>query len=168
MVQVHVLGVALDAKQQHIVLLKPLVEELGESRVLPIWIGEQEATSILVAVSGASAPRPLSHDLMKTLLDALDADVDRVEVERIDGGTFYASITLRGPSGAHVIDARPSDAIALAVRMHAPLFVAEEVLAEAAIPGSFIDQSGADEETEHELDEFKKFIEGVDPEDFKG
>ncbi len=168
MVQVHVLGVALDAKQQHIVLLKPLFEELGESRVLPIWIGEQEATSILIAVSGVAAPRPLSHDLMKTLLEALDADVVQVEVERIDGGTFYAAVTLRGPNGTHLVDARPSDAIALAVRMDAPLFVSDEVLAEAAIPGSFIDQSGTDEDTEHELDEFKKFIEGVDPEDFKG
>ncbi|RBP65671.1 hypothetical protein DFO66_104257 [Brevibacterium sanguinis] len=168
MVQVQVLGVALDAKQQHIVLLKPLFEHLGESRVLPIWIGEQEATSILIGASGAHAPRPLSHDLMKTLLDTLDAGVAEVEVQRIDGGTFYAAITLTGPAGRHVVDARPSDAIALAVRMGAPLFVADEVLEEAGIPGSLIDESAADDEAEDELAEFKKFIEGVDPEDFRG
>jgi uncharacterized protein len=134
MVQVRVLGVALDAAQQHIVLLKPLLDDPDAPRVLPIWIGAQEATSIVIAVAGEQAPRPLSHDLMITLLDNLHAQVVRVEVTRIEEGTFYAELTLSTPSGARVIDARPSDAIALAVRAEAPLFVADEVLDDAGLP----------------------------------
>ena len=164
MVQVRVLGVALDAAGQHIVLLKPLLVEPGEGRVLPVWIGGQEATSILIAVEGQQAPRPLSHDLMITLLDNLQAQVVRVEVTRIDEGTFYAEITLSTPSGPRIIDARPSDAIALAVRAEAPLFVADEVLDDAGIPAEIEDQSI----DEPEVDEFKRFLDEVDPEDFQG
>jgi uncharacterized protein len=164
MVQVRVLGVALDAAQQHIVLLKPLLDDPDAQRVLPIWIGAQEATSIVIAVAGEHAPRPLSHDLMITLLDNLQAQVVRVEVTRIDEGTFYAEITLSTPSGPRIIDARPSDAIALAVRAEAPLFVADEVLDDAGIPAEIEDQ-GIDEP---EVDEFKRFLDDVDPEDFQG
>lgn len=169
MVQVRVLGIALDATGQHIVLLKPLIEEPDERRVLPIWIGEQEATSILIAISGEHAPRPLSHDLMKSMLDTLSIDVERVEVTRIDDGTFYAEITLRSPTGPYVIDARPSDAVALAVRAGAPLFVADEVLDEAGIPAEMAEpRDGEEPDEEEKLDEFKKFLEHVDPEDFQG
>jgi uncharacterized protein len=164
MVQVRVLGVALDAAQQHIVLLKPLLDDPDAPRVLPIWIGAQEATSIVIAVAGEQAPRPLSHDLMITLLDNLHAQVVRVEVTRIEEGTFYAELTLSTPSGARVIDARPSDAIALAVRAEAPLFVADEVLDDAGIPAEIEEQSI----DEPEVDEFKRFLDDVDPEDFQG
>ena len=98
MVQVRVLGVALDAAGQHIVLLKPLLVEPGEGRVLPVWIGGQEATSILIAVEGQQAPRPLSHDLITTLFAAVGARVERVDVTRIEEGTFYAELTLATPT----------------------------------------------------------------------
>jgi uncharacterized protein len=166
MVQVRVLGIALDAARQHIVLLKPLLEEedVEAQRVLPIWIGAQEATSILIAISGEHAPRPLSHDLMKTLLDTLQAEVSRVEVTRIEEGTFYAELTLTTPLGTRVIDARPSDAVALAVRAAAPLFIDDQLLDEAGIPAEV-----ADPHTEEvEVDEFKRFLDDVDPEDFQG
>jgi uncharacterized protein len=166
MVQVRVLGVALDAARQHIVLLKPLLEEPGEGRVLPIWIGAQEATSILIAVQGEQAPRPLSHDLITTLFGTLGARVDRVDVTRIDDGTFYAELSLTTPTGSQVLDSRPSDAIALAVRVHAPIWVADEVLDEAGIPAEMVDFDHEDEE--EKLDEFKRFLEDVDPEDFQG
>lgn len=164
MIQVRVLGIALDAAQQHIVLLKPLLDDGTAGRVLPIWIGAQEATSILIAVEGEQAPRPLSHDLMKTLLDTVDATVDRVEVTRIEEGTFYAEITLTTTFGTRVIDARPSDAVALAVRAEAPLFVADQVFAEAGIPAEFNEQPAEEEE----VDKFKQFLDEVDPEDFQG
>ncbi|RXZ72334.1 bifunctional nuclease family protein [Agromyces albus] len=163
MIQVRVLGIALDAAQQHIVLLKPLLDDGVGGRVLPIWIGAQEATSILIAVEGEQAPRPLSHDLMKTLLDTLDATVDRIEVTRIEEGTFYAEITLTTTSGIRIIDARPSDAVALAVRAEAPLFVAEQVFDEAGIPAEFTEPA-----EEEEVDKFKQFLDEVDPEDFQG
>ena len=168
MVQVRVLGIALDAARQHIVLLKPLLEEPGTGRILPIWIGEQEATSILIALGGGEAPRPLSHDLMKTLLETLGAEVERVEVTRIEDGTFFAEITLTTPSGRRVVDARPSDSVALAVRFQAPIWVADELLDEAGIPAEMVDQGSDEEEEKEKLDEFKRFLEDVDPEDFQG
>jgi len=168
MVQVRVLGIALDAARQHIVLLKPLLEEQGAGRILPIWIGEQEATSILIALGGGEAPRPLSHDLMKTLLETLGAEVEKVEVTRIEDGTFFAEITLTTLSGRRVVDARPSDSVALAVRFQAPIWVADELLDEAGIPAEMVDQGSDEEEEKEKLDEFKRFLEDVDPEDFQG
>lgn len=165
MVRVTVAGVALDARGQHIILLKPLDDDSDGEVLLPIWIGEQEATSILIAVEGATPPRPLSHDLMTSLLAALDARVDRVEVTRIDGGTFYAEITVQTPSGPKVLDARPSDAIALASRTGAPLWVAEAVFDDAGIPGSLV---APEEDDETAVAEFREFIEGIEPEDFQG
>ncbi|SEC19100.1 hypothetical protein SAMN04489806_2821 [Paramicrobacterium humi] len=168
MVQVRVLGVALDAAQQHIVLLKPIFDGVAQDRVLPIWIGSQEATSILIALSNGHVPRPLTHDLMKTVIERLDASVERVEVTRIVEGTFYAEITLAGALESAVVDARPSDAIALAVRTDAPLFVAESVLEEAGIPASLVDAGDDEAEDERKLDEFKSFLKDVNPEDFQG
>src|SRR5690349_1471057 len=84
MVQVRVAGVALDATQQHVILLKPIDELPGSGQILPIWIGQQEATSILVAIEGAEVPRPLAHDLMRSMIETLGAEVTRVEVSRID------------------------------------------------------------------------------------
>jgi len=166
MIPVRVLGIALDPARQHIVLLKPLLEEEGAGRVLPIWIGQQEATSILIAISGETAPRPLSHDLMKLLLETLGAHVERVDVTRIEEGTFYAEITLMSPTGPYIVDSRPSDAIALAVRTDAPLFIAADVLEEAGIPAEMAEFR--DEGDEEKVDEFKKFLDDVDPEDFQG
>ncbi|HEX6365289.1 MAG TPA: bifunctional nuclease domain-containing protein [Agromyces sp.] len=170
MVQVRVLGVALDAARQHIVLLKPLLEDPGVGRVLPVWIGAQEATSILIAVEGQQAPRPLSHDLITTLFGTLGAKVERVDVTRIEDGTFFAELTLSTPTGPQILDSRPSDAIALAVRADAPIWVADEVLEEAGIPAEMVDVESDDtaETTEEKLDEFKRFLEDVDPEDFQG
>jgi len=161
MVQVRVLGVALDAARQHIVLLKPLLEDPNARRVLPIWIGAQEATSILLALEGEQAPRPLTHDLMTTFLETLDSRIERVDVTRIEDGTFYAEITLATPSGVLVLDARPSDAIALTLRSEAPLYVAERVL---EIPAELADPRT----DEAKVDEFKRFLDEVDPEDFQG
>ncbi|GLJ81125.1 hypothetical protein GCM10017586_28080 [Microbacterium imperiale] len=169
MVQVRVLGVALDPAQQHVILLKP-VDDLSD-RVLPVWIGSQEATSILVAVEGVAPPRPLAHDLMVRLLDATDATVDRVEVTRIDDGTFYAEITVTALTGSRVIDARPSDAIALASRAGAPIFVADDVLAEAGIPDTVSEApEGAEtpEAAEQRVAEFREFLDDIDPDDFRG
>ncbi|WP_395244234.1 bifunctional nuclease family protein [Agromyces sp. MMS24-K17] len=177
-VAVRVLGIALDPAQQHIVLLKPVGEESGSGLVLPIWIGAQEATSILIAISGEHAPRPLSHDLMKLLLDTLGAEVRRVHVTRIEDGTFYAEIALQSATGEYVVDSRPSDAIALAVRAGAPILVADAVFADAGIPAELAEGAGgaedrADDEVPAEgeeaaVDEFKRFLDDVDPEDFEG
>ncbi len=167
MIQVHVMGIALDVAQQHVILLKPVHEEDGDS-VLPIWIGSQEASSILIAVSGEAAPRPLTHDLMKTLIDKVGATVERIEVTRIEDGTFYAALSLSTPNGPLLLDARPSDAVALAARTQAPLFVADEVLEEAGIPAAFAEFTEADSDSDEKLAEFRRFLEDVNPEDFQG
>ncbi len=165
MVQVRVVGLAVDSRSQPVILLKPILEEPGTGTMLPIWIGAQEATSIFIAVEGAEAPRPLAHDLMKTLLETVGAEVERVEVTKIEGGTFYAEITLRTREGRRILDARPSDSIALAARVDAPIWVADEVLEEAGI----VDETeGPHEDEEAKLAEFKRFLEEVDPEDFQG
>ena len=114
MVQVRVLGIALDSLQRNLVLLKPLHEETGTGLVLPVWIGSQEATSILIALEGRQAPRPLSHDLIATLFAAVGAELQRVDLTRIEEGTFFAELSLTTPTGPQTIDSRPSDAIALA------------------------------------------------------
>jgi bifunctional DNase/RNase len=163
MVQVRVAGVALDASGQHVLLLKPLDQMPGDGLVLPIWIGQLEATSILVAVENADVPRPLAHDLMRVMLAALDAAATRVEVTRIEDGTFYAEITLTTPLGDRIVDARPSDAIALASRAGAAIWVADEVLAEAGVPDVLTETDASER-----LDEFKRFLDDVEPEDFEG
>ena len=94
----------------------------------------------------------------------MGADVERVDITRIDGGTFYAEITVTTGSGPRVVDARPSDAVALASRTGAPLFVADAVMEEAGVPAML---DGVEDEAEV-VDEFKKFLDDVDPEEFGG
>ncbi|MDJ0376831.1 bifunctional nuclease family protein [Cryobacterium sp. PH31-L1] len=170
MVQVRVLGVAIDSEGQHIILLKPVRKPQAVGHVLAIVVGEQEATSTLIALSGETPPRPLSHDLMKTLIDTVGAHFERVDVTRIDQGIFYAEITLGSATGSFVLDARPSDSIALALRAGAPIFVDDDVLQAEGIPAAMVESGGNVEEAadrEQSLDEFKDFLEHVDPEDFQ-
>lgn len=168
MSEVRVIGVAIDSAGQRVILLKPTDSKPGEGKLLPIWIGEQEATSILVAVEGVQMPRPLAHDLMRSAIDALGGRVDRVEISSIENGTFYAVVYLEGADGEHVIDARPSDAIALASRTGAPMHVADEVLEGAGIADAVTQADGeiSAAEEEQRLEEFRSFLDTVNPEDF--
>jgi uncharacterized protein len=153
---------------QPVVLLTPLDAGDGPRTLVPIWVGSQEAASISIAVSGQEPPRPLSHDLMHRLLEAVGATVDRVDVTRIEDGTFYAELSVTTGSGRVVLDCRPSDAIALATRAGAPLFVAESVLADAGVLEEEDDGDVAPEEAEEKVEEFRRFLDEVDPEDFQG
>ena len=139
---------------QPIVLLK---EDEGE-RYLPIWIGAAEAAAIAFALQGVVTPRPMTHDLMKNLLDEVGAEVQRIEITELREGTYYANISMRMNGNAYEISARPSDAIALAVRVEAPIFADEEVLTDASI------LIPSDEEDE--VEKFREFLESVNPEDF--
>ncbi len=163
MVQVRVAGVALDAAGQHVVLLKPVDAEPGEGSILPIWIGELEATSILIALQGEHPPRPLAHDLLATLLDTLGATLERVEVTRIDDGTFFAELTVTTREGTRHVDCRPSDALALAARTGATVWVADPVMTEAGMADNLVES-----DSESSLDDFRRFLEEVDPDDFRG
>lgn len=176
MVQVRVAGLVVDPQAQPVVILKPIGEEMGQGKLLPIWIGPQEATAIMLAVQGQEPPRPLPYDLMRRLLDALDATLESVEVTKIEDGTFFAEIALRTRDGVRLVDARPSDSIALASRSGAPIWVADEVLEVAGIDDE-TEPAGEDEaggpeteaiDEEAEVARFTEFLEQVDPEDFKG
>ena len=163
MIQVSIASLAVDGRSQPVLILRPMAEGPSPTKLLPIWIGHQEATAIVLAVEGTSPPRPLVYDLFARLLAAVDAHVERVEVTRIEEGTFYAEITLATPAGPRIIDARPSDSVALAVRVDAPIFVAEAVLEEAGIVEP---EDQTDEDSE--VAEFAEFLDSVNPEDFRG
>lgn len=165
MIQVRIASLAVDPRSnQPVIILRALEDEPGESRVLPIWIGQPEATAILLALEGVDLPRPLTHDLMKGLLDTLGAHIERVEITRVQDGTFFAALVVRAEEHSLVVDARPSDSIALAVRTGAPIYVAEGVMESAAVA----DQNSGEVDEEAELQAFREFLENVDPEDFQG
>ena len=133
----------------------------GAERILPIWIGPQEAMQIGSALEHIKMPRPLTHDLFLDALTNLDARVDHVLINDVSGQTYYAKLYLRQGSRLIELDARPTDAIALAIREDAPIYTAEAVFDAASYP--FILREGADKELE--LKEFDSFIENLDPED---
>jgi bifunctional DNase/RNase len=152
-VRIHSLGLD-QTSDQPVILLK---EEDG-LRILPIWIGHPEATAILIAIEGVVPPRPMTHDLLLSALTAGGLVLERVEITRLDEGTFYAALVLRGEERTIAMDARPSDSIALAVRAGCPLLVAEDVLDQAGIV--------PDEDADEEVERFRDFLDTVDPEDF--
>jgi bifunctional DNase/RNase len=151
-------GVSFDmVGKQPIVLLKT---QEG-NKFLPIWIGHPEAAAILMKLQGANTPRPMTHDLLTEVLEQLDARIIRIAVTELRENTFYALITVAVDGSEIEIDSRPSDAIALAVRSGAPIFAAEAVIEESAI--EFEHEDVNEEEV---VEEFKKFLDEVKPEDF--
>jgi bifunctional DNase/RNase len=151
-------GVSFDmVGKQPIVLLKTI----DGNKFLPIWIGHPEAAAILMKLQGATTPRPMTHDLIGEMINELDAQCTRVSVTELKDNTFFASITLRVNGQEIEIDSRPSDALAVAVRTSAPIFAAEDVIQESAI--EFEHEA---EDTEEVVDQFKRFLDEVTPEDF--
>lgn len=141
----------------------PLVllrEHDAPHRVLPIFVGGNEAVAIALALSDQPPPRPVTHDLMATLVETLDAHVDRVEVTELREGTFLAELAMTGPTGTRRIDSRPSDAIALAVRVDAPLFVSSAVLEEA---GAILTEVPDEQAIEEEVARFRSLLDELDP-----
>ena len=153
-------GVSFDmVGKQPIVLLKAV----DTNKFLPIWIGHPEAAAILMKLQGATTPRPMTHDLLHEMLGELDINCSRVSVTELRDNTFYATITLSLNGRDVEIDSRPSDALALAVRAGAPIFAAEDVMAESAI-----EFEHEVEDQEEVVDKFKAFLDEVTPEDFAG
>ncbi|MEE8491750.1 MAG: bifunctional nuclease family protein [Acidimicrobiia bacterium] len=139
-----------------------LLREVGGDRYLPIWIGAVEATAIAFALEGVEPQRPLTHDLLKDLTDGLGARVERVVVNDLREGIYYADLVLAVNGGEVVVSARPSDAIALAARTEALLFATPEVLEEAGV------EIRDDQDEEEEVERFREFLDTVRPEDFTG
>jgi bifunctional DNase/RNase len=157
MQEMSIYGVSFDlVGKTPIVLLKTV----DGNKFLPIWIGHSEAAAILMKLQGASAPRPMTHDLFTDVLGQLQVQVVRIAVTELRENTFYAQITVQQDGSEIDIDSRPSDAIALAIRSDAPIFVADDVIEESAIE--------FDEEVDEEkmVAEFKSFLDNVTPDEF--
>jgi hypothetical protein len=165
-----VYGVSFDlVGKQPIVLLKTA----DENRFLPIWIGHAEAAAILMKLQGAAPQRPMTHDLMTDLITELEAEVIRITVTELRDNTFFARITLARNGTEIEIDSRPSDAIALAVRVEAKIFASDDVIEESGIEFESEEDARNDERIRRvsalgDVDpiEFRAFLDTVTPEDF--
>jgi len=156
MIEMQVGGLGFDPRN-----LSPLVllRDQEELNFLPIWIGVFEAAAIAMELQGVEPPRPMTHDLLINMIDNLGGKIQRVIINDIKEGTFYALIEVAGKDGKVLsLDARPSDAIALAVRSHASIFVSEIVMMQAKLVNS--------EKDAEETKKFKEFVENLRPEDF--
>lgn len=135
-----------------------VLKDIDGKRVLHIVIGPFEATAIALALEGAPVPRPLTHDLMRALLETFETRLEQAIISDIQDSTFYAKLVIRRNGEIQEIDARPSDAIALALRTNSPIYVADKIVLEEVEPGE-MDGSQSD-------DRFKKFIDELRPSDF--
>ena len=151
-------GVSFDViGKQPIVLLKTV----EGNKFLPIWIGHPEAAAILIKLQGTELPRPMTHDLLTSIIGRFDADVARITVTELKESTFYATLTLSKEGETIDIDSRPSDALALAVRTDAPIFASTALIDENAI-----EFEREVDDTEEIVESFRDFLESVSPEDF--
>ncbi len=160
-IEMMVAGIALDpVTKMPIIILK----DSNGDNALPIWIGIAEASAIATQLEKIDLARPMTHDLIKNLLQALDTQVDRIEITALKDNTFYANIYLKFDDKTLPIDSRPSDAIALALRTESPIFVSEEVIRKA----KSIDLQKMEEEStsQEEKDKWKEILENLTPEAF--
>jgi hypothetical protein len=135
-----------------------VLEDPSGDRILPIWIGVFEANAIALTIENIPTPRPMTHDLMKNFLNKLEINLEKIVVTDVRNNTFYALLHCRAKGDLLVIDSRPSDAIALALRMKSPIFVEEDVVEKA--------QSLKLDENLESSERLKKWLEGLKPEDF--
>ena len=153
-VEMKIRGLMVDpSTQQPVVILK----DASGNMVLPIWVGLFEASAIALEVEKAGTPRPMTHDLLRNMIHGLNANVERVVVSELRDDTFFATIWLRQNGEVVTVDARPSDALALALRSDCPIFVDEEVLRTAKVVPSPVDQASAED--------LKNWLENLNDED---
>ncbi|UCE17628.1 MAG: bifunctional nuclease family protein [Gemmatimonadota bacterium] len=153
--KVNVSGLAIDSNSNSPVVL---LKESGGSGILPIWIGPAEASAIAMELAGLNMKRPLTHDLLRTVIDGLGAKVLKVVVNDLVGQTFYAEIYLQHENSLVKIDARPSDSIALALKAKAPIFVSKKIFA--------FDEESSDISEEQRAEELRARLQRINPEDF--
>jgi hypothetical protein len=164
MIEVAIDSIRVSLMSQHrIVILK----DVDSERFLPIWIGPYEAEAITVSLQEMEVARPLTHDLLKNVLQTLGAEVLRVNITELRDDVFFARIVVRANGKELEIDSRPSDALALAVRVHVPIYVDESVMEEASSePEAEADEAGA-AKGDTRLDVFKDFVETLDLDDLE-
>lgn len=156
------LGVRVEMPTNSPIVLLREVE--GTHRVLPIFIGAPEATAIAFALEEVVTPRPMTHDLLRLVLDDLGVSLEKVTVTEIRDGVFYAELELNGADGVHTMSSRPSDAIALAARTGSPIFASDSVLGDAGYVEA--EPEVDPDKREEVVEEFKEFIDSINPEDF--
>ena len=157
MIEVKVVKVGIDVNSKAPVIV---LRKKGGGKILLIWTGFFEAQAIVLALQNLKPPRPLTHDLAKSLIEKLHGKVDKVVISDLVNNTFYSRILIRRNEEDVQIDSRPSDAIALALRLSVPIFVDETVLNKVAI--------GKEPIGDEEIQDFKKKLEDLKPEDFTG
>ncbi len=165
MIEVAIDSIRVSLMSQHrIVILK----DIDSDRFLPIWIGPYEAEAITVSLQQMEVQRPLTHDLLRNVLTSLGAEVLRVNITELKDDVFFARIIMQVNGRVLEIDSRPSDALALSVRTHVPIYVAENVMQEAAsIPESEIESEEDDGDGDERLEIFKDFVETLDLDDIE-
>ncbi len=157
MIEMKVMGIALDTRTGSPIVV---LHDLENRKALPIWIGSAEASAIIRKIENLGVVRPMTHDLICSIIDKTGYVLDRIEINNVEKETYYATLYLKKDDDELEIDARPSDAIAVAMRMDAPIFVAAKVL----MDGSVSTDAQKDEE---EAKEFKDFIQSIKPSDFE-
>jgi uncharacterized protein len=151
---IEVIGVRVEMPSNQPIVL---VRETDGVRYLPIWVGAVEATAIAFAQQGVKSPRPLTHDLIQEVIEAVALPLESIHLTEMKNGIFYAELHF---SGGKIISARPSDALAIGLRMGTPMFATEDLFASAGI--EIPDQS------DDEVEKFKEFLDHINPEDFAG
>ncbi|MFA5839678.1 MAG: bifunctional nuclease family protein [Candidatus Margulisiibacteriota bacterium] len=155
MIELQIGGLGFDPKN-----MSPLVllRDAAEINFLPIWIGIFEAAAIAMELQGVKPPRPMTHDLLKSAVEKMGGSIQRIIISDIKEGTFFATIEVEKEGKKILLDSRPSDAIAIAVRAHIPILVSETVMVQAKLVNA--------EKDEEETKKFKDFIDNMKPEDF--
>ena len=164
MVEVHLAAVRVDLQSNTPVVL--LQETEGTRRTLPIFIGAPEATAIAFALQGVTTPRPMTHDLMRDMLAALGASVERVVITELRSATYYAELQLQMGDQSPTVSSRPSDAIALAARLGTSLYVADDLLDAEGVVLQTEDDDDEPANPEELVGEFRQFLQNIRPEDF--
>jgi len=158
MIEMQVMGIAIDTKTGSPIVV---LNDTEKRRALPIWIGQAEASAIIRQLENIKTPRPMTHDLISNLLELACFEVEKIEINDYTDTTYYATIILKDKKGGKLeIDARPSDAVTIALKHKAPVFVTPNVIANGTI-------STDEERDEQESEEFKKFVNNIKPSDFK-
>ncbi len=160
MVEVIVAHLGLDRNTNAPVVI---LREKEGVRVLPIWIGPSEANAIAMEIQGVKPARPLTHDLLKQLVVGLGADLSQVTITAVKNNTYYAELMMKRDGHVFQVDARPSDSIALALKLQAPIYTDDELLNDSPIDTGEGDADGGDSMSAESL---KRYLENLDPQDF--
>ena len=158
MIEMKVMGIAIDTASGSPIIV---LNDKDNRKALPIWIGSAEASAIIRKIENIKVLRPMTHDLIIDIIEKTGYSVDRVEINDVEKETYFSTIYLTNEDGKEVtIDSRPSDAIAVAIRVDAPIFVSAKVLADGSV-------SCDSEKDEAESQEFRNFIQSIKPSDFE-